>query len=215
MEAEFPVEAEFDAYVDDLSSMSEAFPDIRVGYEARGQSWGKEMSYLTEVGRRHNINTSQQQHAVVKDDTSFVLLVKQWHAEGGVPSSLSDMILCPSYPGKIVKCHTISTNQQQRAVVKDDNSFVRLVEQWRVERGAKSSLSDMILCPSYLRIIGMGEEALPLVLRQLKSEGDDPDHWFTALEAITGQDPVPKDAYGDTVKMAEAWLLWAKENNVR
>lgn len=33
----------------------------------------------------------------------------------------------------------------------------------------------------------------------------DPDHWFWALEMITGADPVPVEAYGDTVQMAQAW----------
>ena len=96
----------------------------------------------------------------------------------------------------------------------EELSFTRWVEQWHVERGITSSLSDMIACPSYLNIIAMGEKALPLILAQLRREGDDPDHWFAALEAITDEDPVPEDAYGDTVKMAKAWLLWAEEKNV-
>ena len=63
-------------------------------------------------------------------------------------------------------------------------------------------------------IIAMGETALPLIISQLKREGDDPDHWFVALEAITGKDPIPEEAYGDTPIMAEAWLSWAEEENV-
>ena len=61
----------------------------------------------------------------------------------------------------------------------------------------------------------MGEKALPLILDQLRREGDDPDYWSVALEAITGEDPVPKEAYGDTMKIAEVWLSWAEEKNVR
>ena len=96
----------------------------------------------------------------------------------------------------------------------EESSFTRWVKQWRVERGITSSLLDMIACPSYLRIISMGEKALPLILARIRSEGEDPDHWFGALESITGENPVPEDAYGDTVKMAKAWLFWAEENNV-
>ena len=98
------------------------------------------------------------------------------------------------------------------AIQNEESLFTRLVEQWHVERGITSSLSDMIVCPSYLRIIAIGERALPLILNQLRREGDDPDHWFAALEAITGEDPVPENAYGDTVTIAKAWLLWAEEN---
>ena len=96
----------------------------------------------------------------------------------------------------------------------DDIVFAHLVNQWHEERGATSSVSEMVECPSYLKIIEMGQKALPLIVAQIRREADDPDHWFAALEAITGDDPVPEAAYGDTVKMAEAWLTWAKERNV-
>jgi hypothetical protein len=66
------------------------------------------------------------------------------------------------------------------------------------------------MCPSYQRIIGMGGRVVPLILREMENEGDDPDHWFWALEMITGADPVPVEAYGDTVQMAQAWHSWAE-----
>ena len=95
----------------------------------------------------------------------------------------------------------------------DEIHFNLLVEKWRSERGATSSVSEMILCPSYLAIIGMGERVLPLILAQIRREGDDPDHWSAALRAITGEDPVSGAVYGDTVRMAEAWLGWAEERH--
>ena len=89
--------------------------------------------------------------------------------------------------------------------------FRRLVEQWHTERiGAASSMAEIIACPSYLRIIGMGLRALPLIIEQLAREGNEPDHWCAALEAITGEDPVPEDAHGDTVRIAQAWIAWNK-----
>lgn len=99
------------------------------------------------------------------------------------------------------------------SVDKEKMLFSILEKKWKKERGITSSTSDMVAFPSYLRIIGMGESAVPLILAQLKREGDDPNHWFVALEAITGEDPVPEDAYGDTVRMAEAWLSWAAQSN--
>ncbi len=96
----------------------------------------------------------------------------------------------------------------------DKIKFFQLVKQWKTERGITSSVSDMIKCASYRSIIAMGQEALPLILTQLRREGGNPDHWFIALESITGEDPVPESAYGDMVKMAEAWLSWAGESNV-
>ncbi len=67
--------------------------------------------------------------------------------------------------------------------------------------------------PAYQRIIGMGGEAVPLLIAQLKSEGDDPDQWFWALKAITEADPVSPDDQGDMVKMAQAWIRWAEQAN--
>jgi len=67
------------------------------------------------------------------------------------------------------------------------------------------------MLPSYQSIIGMGEEALPLILAQLKSERDEPDQWFWALRAITGANPVRPEDQGNFAKMAQAWLQWANE----
>jgi hypothetical protein len=92
--------------------------------------------------------------------------------------------------------------------------FVLCMESWREEKKFMSFLSDIVACPSYQKIIEMGEKALPLILAQLREEGDDPSHWFTALETITSHNPVPESAYGDMPKMAEIWLYWAEENNV-
>ncbi len=95
-----------------------------------------------------------------------------------------------------------------------ESSFTLLMESWCEEKKYMSFLSDIVTCPSYQKIIEMGELALSLILVQLRKEGDDPNHWFTALEAITGHNPVPESAYGNMVKMAETWLFWAEKNNV-
>lgn len=102
-----------------------------------------------------------------------------------------------------------SDDQPMCAVISDAALFQQLASQWRSERGATSSITQMAMCPSYQRIIGMGEKAIPLILRQLENEGDDPDHWFWALQAITREDPVPKEARGNMREMARTWLDWA------
>ena len=94
----------------------------------------------------------------------------------------------------------------------DQQLFDSLVVEWRAERGVMSSLTGMIQCAAYQKIIAMGLIAVPMLLAQLRSEGDDPDQWFCALNTITGHDPVPKDATGDSVAMAKAWLQWGKTN---
>lgn len=88
--------------------------------------------------------------------------------------------------------------------------FQRLRAQWEAECGITSSLTKIVLAPSYQRIIAMGPKAILLILRQLELEGDDPDWWFWALEMLTGDNPVPEGARGNTVAMAKAWLDWGQ-----
>jgi len=88
--------------------------------------------------------------------------------------------------------------------------FQRLVEAWKSERGATSSITHMAMADSYQRIIAMGPSAVPLIIAQLKSEGEEPDQWFWALRVITGIDPVQAEHRGDFPKMARAWIGWAE-----
>jgi hypothetical protein len=88
--------------------------------------------------------------------------------------------------------------------------FHSLTAQWRAERSSFSWVSDVAMCPAYQNIIGMGESALPFILAELESEGNEPDHWFWALRAITNVDPVPEEDRGDIVRMAAAWLDWGR-----
>jgi hypothetical protein len=92
--------------------------------------------------------------------------------------------------------------------------FQRLAKQWRDERDQKASVSDMVMHPAYQQIIGMGREATPFILRELSREAE-PDHWFWALKAITGEDPVPTASRGKIFEMASAWLRWGREKGYR
>ena len=88
------------------------------------------------------------------------------------------------------------------------NEFDRLKEEWINERPQGSDIAEMVIHPAYQRIIGMGPNVLPLILRELEQQ---PGHWFWALHAISGANPVPKDSEGDLGKMTNAWLHWGRE----
>jgi hypothetical protein len=90
--------------------------------------------------------------------------------------------------------------------------FQGLVSAWHSQRGARASVSQIAMCPAYQSIIGMGQTAVPLILKQLQSEGDDPDQWFWALTAITGAAPEKLEDQGNYVKMAASWFEWAKQS---
>jgi hypothetical protein len=88
--------------------------------------------------------------------------------------------------------------------------FQRLVSQWRAERGATSSITAMAMCDAYQKIIGMGPDVTPLIIAQLRSEADEPDQWFWALQVITGVDPIAEEDRGDFLKMSQSWINWAE-----
>ena len=68
-----------------------------------------------------------------------------------------------------------------------------------------SSTTDIAMLPSYQQIVGMGEIAVPLILRELETE---PAQWFWALRAITGENPVPPESRGRVREMTQAWIEW-------
>lgn len=86
--------------------------------------------------------------------------------------------------------------------------FDELVEEWREGTKFSSSLTDMVLHSAYQRVIGMGPEAVPMILRELQSR---PAHWFWALSAITGENPVNPEDAGRLKKMTESWLEWGRQ----
>lgn len=92
--------------------------------------------------------------------------------------------------------------------------FQHLANEWNKQRGASSSISQGAVARPYQEIIGMGPDAVPLILAQLRSEGDNPDQWFWALKSITGEDPTRPEDRGNFVKMAQSWLRWGEQNNV-
>ena len=55
----------------------------------------------------------------------------------------------------------------------------------------------------------MGKDALPLILQELKQR---PGHWFWALKAITGENPMRPEHAGNLKRMTEDWLSWGERN---
>jgi len=52
---------------------------------------------------------------------------------------------------------------------------------------------------------------VPLLLRDLERE---PVHWFEVLQAITGEDPVAREQWGNIPAMAAAWLAWGRQHGL-
>jgi len=89
-----------------------------------------------------------------------------------------------------------------------ERAFPALAEEWSRETAPLSSVTEIVLHPAYQRIIGMGRAALPLILAELARQ---PDHWFWALRAITGENPVAEDDSGNLLRMRDAWVRLGQE----
>ncbi len=113
---------------------------------------------------------------------------------------LPNMLSPPAYVLRVSASMSFGTVETER-----EQKFDALAERWREERGPTSSATRMAMTPSYQQIIGMGEDAVPLILGELMRK---PDHWFWALKAITGEDPVSPQSRGNLKEMAFAWVLW-------
>jgi len=88
-----------------------------------------------------------------------------------------------------------------------ENEFQTLARQWKEACGLLSSTSTMVSHPAYQALIALGKPAVPLLLRQLAKE---PVHWFEALKAITGEDPVSPSDWGNIPAMTNASLAWGR-----
>jgi predicted DNA-binding antitoxin AbrB/MazE fold protein len=89
--------------------------------------------------------------------------------------------------------------------------FNVLSAQWKEETRYLSSTTDIATTPAYQRIIGMGMPVVPLILEDLQIQ---PYHWFWALNAITGEDPVPQSMRGGVREMADAWISWGVQEKL-
>ena len=110
---------------------------------------------------------------------------------------------------EIMTLPALSVSEQQQRHVELFEEFVRLAAQWQAETAGASVTRRIVSHPAYLRIIGMGDRAVPWILDQLEN-GE--AHWFEALHAITGANPVPDEDRGVYAKMARAWLAWGRDN---
>ena len=86
--------------------------------------------------------------------------------------------------------------------------FGRLAAVWKADTRFLSNVTRKAMHPAYQAVIGMGESAIPLILRDLAENG--PNDWFWALSAITEENPITGEIAGNMRAMTEAWLTWGE-----
>ena len=94
-------------------------------------------------------------------------------------------------------------------VAADRAAFDRLADEWEFETALLSFSDQAADHPAHHAIIGMGEPVVPLILARMQSQGG---HWFHALQAITGANPIKPSERGNIPAMQAAWQEWGKLN---
>jgi hypothetical protein len=100
---------------------------------------------------------------------------------------------------KISLCHFFEENRFQSLLKKCEES-ARFV----------SDLDIICSRPEFREIVEIGEDAVPLILDEIERSPN--IFLLSALEEITGEDPISPEDYGDVEKMVASWLSWANEN---
>lgn len=89
--------------------------------------------------------------------------------------------------------------------------FDGLKAQWKQERFGMSRTREMAMLLPYQKIIGMGKDAIPFVIEELRS---DPDWWFWALEALTDAPLPPDEINGDLALLTQYWINQAEDQDL-
>lgn len=154
---------------------------------------------------------------------SYLLYREKWRyvyaRKFGKARILNTMFYCPSKNNgpdfdkmaeltRITKAYPIIKAFRDAYEKICNDKFVYLAKEWKQTRGAASTAKMMSLNPAYMRIINMGECVIPLILKELQAQ---PDHWFLALNLLTGINPIPKQSHGKIKEMTEAWLKWGQK----
>jgi hypothetical protein len=85
--------------------------------------------------------------------------------------------------------------------------FHNLAETWKGETAHISSMSQIVMHPSYQKIIKMGWDVVPLLLKDLQ---ETKSFWFWALTSITEENPIGPNDAGNVLKMTDAWIRWGR-----
>jgi hypothetical protein len=109
---------------------------------------------------------------------------------------------------QVVRKDTVPINQVVQNVAALDGVFADLRESWLADTALSSSGTQITQHPSYRKIIVLGKPVVPLILKQLVREGNEPHFWFTALREITGQDVIAESSVGRARAMANDWIKW-------
>lgn len=148
---------------------------------------------LTQVIHRPTDGTASAIHRPRKADSVGQRFVPGWRLADSAAVAMA--------------LHTQTTSSSDISVW-TQQQFEMLAERWRNETGMYSVDTRKVSHPAYLNIISMSHQAIPLILNELRERGG---HWYQALEAILGYNPIQTDAPLSIRELKEKWLDWGKQ----
>jgi hypothetical protein len=142
--------------------------------------------------------------------TSYVSLSIQAFGTIGIASILDNLAALYADPSAQFTALVISKHHRApKSAEPSSVKFARLAAEWKRDTRFVSVVRQKMTHHAYLKIIGMGKDALPFILKDLD---DQPADWIPALISITEENPVnPDDSFEQAVK---AWLKWGRDRDL-
>jgi len=104
---------------------------------------------------------------------------------------------------------SIKLKAKTEAETQIKSEFANLVKVWKKATLHNSFIRQKIVHPAYLRIVGMGEKAIPFILQELTERPS--ASWFPALEAISGNNAAQSAKSID--EAVQSWLNWGSQES--
>ncbi|GIL23791.1 MAG: hypothetical protein BroJett042_23040 [Bacteroidota bacterium] len=92
-----------------------------------------------------------------------------------------------------------------------NRKFNLLKSVWENDTMFSSSITEITSHPAYHAVIKLGQEVLPLIIQDLQTTNN---HWFYALEILTGENPIRPEHRGNVEQMKSDWVNWANRYNI-
>lgn len=92
-----------------------------------------------------------------------------------------------------------------------ESYFHALKDKWLADTRFSSSINSSLSHPLYHEILMLGENIVPLLLKDLIKNRT---HWFFALSQLTGENPIKPAHAGNLDQMIDDWTKWGEEHGV-
>lgn len=171
-----------------------------------------ENQYAKLGSRRYPEHGRIDKDAREKAYREYLLIPEPWKCDhlgaAGITEDDDEVWDWRRIPARAYPCAPPQTNNRVHVDQSTEILFRELASKWREETRLSSSILNKVMNLSYQRIIGLGQKVVPLILKDLQQK---PEHWFWALTAITGENPIAEEDEGNIRKMTESWLRFGKE----